>query len=164
MQLKANSPSAGVAVNTANSIGGGFTYFSSFDYIGSSTITGWSTIGTCFKSYYLYYYTNYADYMATISPTFQYAYDKMKGIICTTDTSNTGITTAILTISTGVLPSKWGKSLPGYGAYSQNTGQLLYINKNYMTVTNDLVISTPVALPLAGPLLTKSVGEFIIPL
>jgi hypothetical protein len=88
----------------------------------------------------------------------------MKGIICPTDTSNTAITSATLTISTGVLPSKWGKTLPGYGAYSQNTGNLLYLKTNYMTVTNDLVISTPVSLPPAGPLLTKSVGEFVIPL
>lgn len=158
MQFKASSPTAGINVNSANNIGGGFTYFSAFDYIGSSTITGWSAIGTCYKAYYLYYYTNYAAYIATTSPTFSYSYNKMKGIICPTDTSNTGITTAVLTISSGVLPSKWGKTLPGYGAYSQNTGNLLYLTTNYMSVTNDLVISTAVTLPPAGPLLIKSVG------
>jgi hypothetical protein len=41
MQLKANSPTAGISVNSGNNIGGGFTYFSQFNYIGSSTITGW---------------------------------------------------------------------------------------------------------------------------
>jgi hypothetical protein len=75
----------------------------------------------------------------------------MKGIICPTDTTNTAITSAELTISTGLLPSKWGKSLPGWGAYSQNTGNLLYLKANYMTVTNDLVISTAIGLPAAGP-------------
>jgi len=158
MQFKANSPSADIAANSGNNIGGGFTYFSPFDYIGPSTITGWEAIGTCYKSYYLYYYTNYAAYIATTSPTFAYSYNKMKGIICPTDIPNTEITSAALTISSGVLPSKWGKNLPGYGSFSQNTGNLLYLKVNYMTVTTDLLISTTVTMPPAGPLLVKSVG------
>lgn len=41
LKLKANSPTAGISVNSANNIGGGFSYFSPFDYIGSSSVTGW---------------------------------------------------------------------------------------------------------------------------
>lgn len=158
MALKANAPgSANILANTGNSIGGGFSYFSQWNYIGASTVTGW-TAGTCYNVYYLYYYTNYAAYMATTAPTFLYGYMRMSGIICTTDTSNAGVTTASLSISSGVLPSQWGKSLPGKGAYSQNLGNLVDLAGNYMTVTNDLVISTPVILPPSCPNLVKAVG------
>jgi hypothetical protein len=72
---------------------------------------------------YLYYYTNYNLYLT--GSTFSNSYKTMNGIVCTADTSVTGLSTASLTISTGYLPSKWGKTIPGFGAYSQNTGQLI---------------------------------------
>ena len=111
---------------------------------------------------YLFYYTNYAAYLG--GTTFTYSYKMMNGVVCPLDLSVAGLSTAVLTMSSGYLPSKWGKTLPGYGAYSQNNGQLLYINTNYASITQDLIISGTVTLPPAGPLLVRSVGEFIIPL
>lgn len=65
---------------------------------------------------YLYSYTNYASYLNGV--TFAYSYKKMNGVVCPLDLSVAGLGTAALTLSTGYLPSKWGKTLPGYGAYS----------------------------------------------
>ena len=106
---------------------------------------------------YLFYYTNYAAYLAG-GTTFAYQYKSMNGVICPTDISSASVSTATLTISTGYLPSKWGKTLPGYGSYSQNTGHLLYLNSNSVAIGQDLVISGNVKLPPAGALLKKSVG------
>ncbi len=116
MSLKANCPAGGISVNSGNNIGGAFSYFSEWNYIRDSTITGWETFGTCYKMNYVYYNTNYNEYLT--GSTFSYKYKRMNGIICPTDTSATGVTTASLFISTGYLPSKYGKTLPGYGAYS----------------------------------------------
>lgn len=138
MLLRANSGGS-ITINSGNNIGGSFSYFSEWDYIKESTITGWETLGTCYKMNYLYYYTNYNAYLT--GTTFAYSYKKMNGIICPTDLSVTTVTTAALTISTGYIPSKWGKTLPGWGAYSQNTGHLLYLKNNFEAVGTDLVIS-----------------------
>ncbi len=143
-------------INSGNSIGAAFSYFSEWDYIRSSTITGWSTYGTCQKMSYLYYYTNYAQFIT--GTTFAYSYKKMTGIVCPLDQSVTGLSTASLTLSSGYLPAKWGKTIPGYGAYSQNTGRLMYINTNFAAIGQDLVISGTVVLPPAGALLVRSVG------
>lgn len=102
---------------------------------------------------YLYYYTNYAAYLTGL--TFAYSYKRMNGVVCLLDLSVASLGSAVLTISTGYLPSKWGKTLPGYGAYSQNNGQLLYINSNYAAITQDLLISGTITLPPAGPLLVR---------
>lgn len=115
MSLKANCPGT-IAVNSGNNIGGAFSYFSEWDYIRGSTVTGWETFGTCYKMSYVYYYTNYNQYLT--GSVFTNKYKKMSGIICPTDTSATGLATASLSISTGYLPSKYGKTLPGNGAYS----------------------------------------------
>jgi hypothetical protein len=117
---------ASISINSNNNIGGAFSYFSEWDYFLSSNITGW-TNGQCYKMTYLYYYTNYADYLNSIA--FAYKYKNMKGILCLTDTGNS-VTAAVLTLSTGYLPAKWGKNLPGYGAYSQSTGSLIYLKTN----------------------------------
>ncbi len=154
--LKANSPGA-ITANAADNIGGAFSYFSEFDYIKNSNITGWSALGSCYKIGYLFYYTNYAAYL-TGGTTFSYKYKSMNGVICPTDNSTATVSTAALTISTGYLPSKWGKTLPGWGSYSQNTGHLLYLNSNYVAIGQDLVISGSVQLPPAGALLKRSVG------
>ena len=45
MQIRGSATS--VTANTGNSIGGAFSYFSEWDYFGTSTITGFSTYGTC---------------------------------------------------------------------------------------------------------------------
>ncbi len=72
---------------------------------------------------YLYYYTNYNLYLT--GTVFSYSYKTMNGIVCPADISVAGLSSASLTISSGYLPSKWGKKIPGYGAYSQNNGQLI---------------------------------------
>jgi hypothetical protein len=105
---------------------------------------------------YLFYYTNYAAYLT--GTTFAFNYKRMNGVICPLDLSVAGLTTAALTLSNGYLPSKWGKTIPGFGGYSQNNGQLLYLNTNFAAIGLDLAISGSVTLPPAGPLLTRSVG------
>jgi hypothetical protein len=42
----------------------------------------------------------------------------MNGVVCPLDNSVASLATAALSISNGYLPSKWGRSIPGYGAYS----------------------------------------------
>lgn len=119
--------------NTANSIGGGFTYFSEWDYIGSSTISGWTGSSSCLKLQYLYYYTNYDAYLT--GTTFSYSYKQQKGFVCFSDTSSVAATSLVLTISSATLPAKWGKTLPGYGAYSQNNGILQDLKTNANSIS-----------------------------
>lgn len=151
LSLKADLVGTTPTINSLNNIGAAFSYFSEWDYIKSSTLTGWESYGTCYKMSYLYYYTNYAAYLT--GTTFAYSYKRMNGVVCPLDLSVAGLGTAALTVSTGYLPAKWGKTLPGYGAYSQNNGQLMYINTNYATISQDLIIAGAVTLPPAGPLL-----------
>lgn len=164
--LKANlvgtSPTVNGLASPPNDIGAAFSYFSEWDYIRSSTISGWNSFGVCYKMNYLFYYTNYDLYLT--GTTFAFKYKRMSGVVCTLDLSVTGLATAQLTISTGYLPSKWGKDIPGYGAYSNAGGHLLHLAKNAAPITFDLTITDPVILPPAGPLLERSVGEFVIPL
>jgi hypothetical protein len=63
----------------------------------------------------------------------------MGGIVCFTDTNNS-ILSSIITInpSSPSLPSRWGLNLPGYGAYSQDDGNLLTLNTNYMLVPSPI--------------------------
>jgi len=49
----------------------------------------------------------------------------MSGRVCFADTANVVASGKTLTIASSKLPSKWGKTIPGYGAYSQNDGSLL---------------------------------------
>lgn len=165
--IRANLIGAAPTLNAGNNIGAAFSYFSEWDYIRTSTFTGWQTYGTCYKMNYLYYYTNYAAYLTGAS--FLYSYKRMSGLVCPLDSSVAGLTTAQLTVSNGYLPSKWGKKIPGFGAYSQNTGQLLYYRTNdvldsALKLPLDLDVSGSITLPPAGDLLVRSVGEFIIPL
>jgi hypothetical protein len=155
LQFKASS-SASISINSGNNIGGAFSYFSEWDYFQSSTISGWTNGGVCYKMSYLYYYTNYADYLNSIA--FAYSYKNMKGILCLTDTANVALNT-VLTLSTGYLPAKWGKNLPGYGAYSQSTGSLVHLKKNDLAVTNDLILAAAdIVFPSVGPNMVKTVG------
>ena len=109
---------------------------------------------------YLYYTTNYAAYLT--GSTFAFNYKAMKGIVCSTDVSG-AITGLYLTISQAQLPSKWGKDIPGYGAISQNTGNLLYLKNNYQKVGNTPT-ATGITFPPVGPNMAKAVGVFDIPL
>jgi len=129
--------------------------------MGASTVTGWATFGACHKMSYLYYFTNYNLYPGT---AFVYSYKRMYGVVCVADLSVTGLATAALAVSTGYLPAKWGRTIPGFGAYSQNNGQLLSIRTNFEPIGQDLLISGALTLPPAGPLLVSIVGQFNIPL
>ncbi len=83
-------------------------------------VSGWDTYGTCYQMKYLFYFTNYELYLTGTS--FAYKYKKMSGVVCTLDLSVTGLATAQLTLSNGYLPAKWGKTIPGHGAYSNANG------------------------------------------
>lgn len=125
-------------------------------------MTGWSN-GPCYILSYLLYSTNYQQFLA--GNAFTYTYKNMKGVVCFTDTGNS-VSSAQLTISSSVIPSKWGLTLPGNGGYSQDLGQLLFVNSNYMAVPSSIVITptTGIITPIMGPMLIKSVGKWIIPL
>lgn len=71
---------------------------------------------------YVYYYTNY-DAISS-GAVFVSSYKKMTGIVCLADSSNVVSTAKTLTIASSNLPAKWGKTIPGYGAYSSNDGRL----------------------------------------
>lgn len=73
----------------------------------------------------------------------------MTGLVCPVD-SSTVITTAALTLSKAYLPSDWGKVIPGYGAYSTNTGQLLAQSASYQLMTSVPDVTTSVTLPIVG--------------
>lgn len=89
----------------------------------------------------------------------------MKGVACFTDTGTT-TSAAQLTISSSTVPSKWGLNLPGYGGYSQNSGNLIDLNTNNMPVPASLQItnSSTIITPTMGPNLFKTVGIWKIPL
>jgi hypothetical protein len=63
-----------LTTNTMNNLqlGSAFSYFSQWDYFRNTIPTGW-TAGTCRRLNYLYYYTNYAAYLAS-SATFSSTY------------------------------------------------------------------------------------------
>jgi hypothetical protein len=126
LSIKANNGGT-VNTNSGNNIGSAFSYFSQWNYFSGSTIAGFSTYGTCYKLSYLYYVTNYALYLT--GTTFSSFYYLMAGIVCSCDLSGS-ISTATLTASAVTLPAKWGLNLPGYGAISDYTGSLLFINSN----------------------------------
>jgi hypothetical protein len=159
LNLRATSP-VSLTTNSGNNIGSAFSYFSEWDYFGSSTVTGFSSYGTCYTLKYLYYTTNYAAYL--LGSTFTFSYKSMKGIVCHCDVSGS-ITGLNLVLSTGYIPSKWGIAIPGYGAISQNTGNLLYLRPNYQTVGNTPTASG-ITFPAVGPNMVKVVGVFDIPL
>ena len=77
---------------------------------------------------YLLYPTNYEDFIDT-SATFAYTYKNMKGVVCFCDTS-AATSGSSLTFGTGYLPAKYGLFIPGWGGYSQSSGQLIRLNGN----------------------------------
>lgn len=161
LSIKANNGGT-VNTNSANNIGSAFSYFSQWNYFSGSTITGFSTYGTCYKLSYLYYYTNYALYLT--GTTFSSFYYLMTGIVCSCDLSGS-ISTATLTASSVTLPANWGLNLPGYGAISDYDGSLKFINSNinYQKIGSSLTVSN-ITFPPVGPSMTKSVGSWVIPL
>lgn len=161
LNIKAGTGSS-ITLNSNDKVGGAFLYFSEYDYFGSSSVTGWSN-GPCYILSYLLYSTNYQLFLA--GNAFTYTYKNMKGVVCFADTANS-VSAAQLVVTSSVVPSKWGLTLPGYGGYSQDLGQLLFVNSNYMTVPSSITITptTGIITPTMGPSLTKSVGKWIIPL
>ena len=141
-------------------LGSAFSYFSQWDYFKTTTISGW-TAGTCRRLNYLYYYTNYAAYLAS-STTFSSTYYEMSGVVCDCDTSG-AITTATITLTTGYLPAKWGITVPGWSAISQTNGALLHLKANALNIGGPLT-TTGISFPAVGPSMTNAVGEFSIPL
>lgn len=127
LQIKAYSPTS-LTTNTGNNIGSTITYFSEWDYFSDSTVTGFESYGGCTVMRYLYYTTNYADFLT--GSTFAYNYKCIKGVVCSCDLLGS-VTTLTLTLSKGYIPSKWGKTIPGYGAVSDHTGKLLYLGSNF---------------------------------
>lgn len=166
LKLKANN-GGNLNTNAGNNIGSAFSYFSEWDYFQTSTITGFSSptnYGNCYMLKYLFYTTNYAAYLT--GSTFTYNYKFMTGVVCSCDVSgNIGSGTVNLTISTGYLPTKWGKSLPGYGAISVDTGGLsnYLANTGYQSIGNTRV-ATNITFPPVGPNMVSTVGSWIIPL
>lgn len=156
---------SGVTTNSGDNLGGAFLYFSEWDYFGTtqgSSITGWS-LGNCYILNYLLYSTNYDSYLT--GSTFTYMYKNMNGVICYADTGS-ATSSITLGIPNSKIPSLWGLVLPGYGAYSQNTGLILDKKINYMNVPASLQITdlTTIKTPTMGPLLVKSIGKWVIPL
>jgi hypothetical protein len=161
--LAINAKSSAAVTTNANAnlqVGSAFTYFSQWDYFQSSTITGWSTYGNCYLLKYLYYYTNYAAYLT--GSAFSSNYLAMTGVVCHCDLLGT-ITNAVLTVSTGYLPSKWGITVPGYSAVSQQSGAILYIKANSVNIGGSLT-TTGITFPAVGPNMINAVGSWSIPL
>lgn len=167
MKIQASS-TATLNVNSGNNVGGSFLYFSEWDYFdkGNVNISGWSN-GPCYLFYYLLYTTNYRQFVSIPNTIFTYIYKNMGGVVCFTDIS-ASISSASITVtpSSSRLPTKWGMTLPGYGAYSQNDGTLLSLNTNYMQLPSSLEIVnvSNILAPTMGPNLAKYVGKWVIPL
>lgn len=161
LAINAKSSAAVTANANANlQIGSAFTYFSQWDYFQNSTITGWETYGNCYLLRYLYYYTNYAAYLT--GSAFSSKYLLMTGVVCHCDLLGT-ITAAVLTLSTGYLPSKWGITVPGYSSVSQQTGAIAYLKANSVTIGGSLT-TTGITFPAVGPNMVNAVGFWNIPL
>lgn len=149
-----------VNANANLQVGASFSYFSQWDYFGASTITGWSTYGSCYLLKYLYYYTNYAAYLT--GTAFSASYLEMTGVVCHCDLL-ASITAASLTLSTGFLPSRWGITVPGYSAVSQLTGGIMYLKANNVNIGGSLTTSG-IVFPAVGPNMVNAVGSWSIPL
>lgn len=159
--IAANSGTAPTVNSNANLlVGAAFSYFSQWDYFGASTITGWSTYGSCYLLKYLYYYTNYAAYLT--GTAFSASYLEMTGVVCHCDLG-AGITSAALTLSTGYLPSRWGITVPGFSAVSQRTGGIIHLKANSVNIGGSLT-TTGIVFPAVGPNMVNAVGSWSIPL
>lgn len=153
--IKANSGTTLTANTMTNlQLGSAFSYFSQWDYFKDTTISSW-TAGTCRRLNYLYYYTNYAAYLAS-SATFSSTYYEMSGVVCDCDGSG-AITGAFITLATGYLPAKWGITVPGFSAISQTDGKLLHLKANNLNIGGPLTTSG-ISFPAVGPSMTNAVG------
>jgi hypothetical protein len=160
MVLLAKYTGGGVAANTGTNQGSHFTYFSKWDLFQGSTLSAWPLGGTCNLITYLYYSTNYAAYLSS-GATFTSSYQNMTGVICSV-TSATSIATATLVVSTGYLPSAWGTVIPGYGAYSTNTGQLVALASSSETIGTMPSIMSSITFPVMGPSMVKTINYWDI--
>jgi hypothetical protein len=156
-----SSASVTANTNTNKQIGSAFSYFSQWDYFQSSTITGWSTYGNCYLLRYLYYSTNYAAYLSS-GTAFVSSYLPITGVVCHCDVLGT-ITNAVLTVSTGYLPSRWGITVPGFSSVSSQDGALLYLRANTVNIGGSLT-TTGIVFPTVGPSMVNAVGSWSIPL
>jgi hypothetical protein len=84
----------------------------------------------------------------------------MTGIVCPVDT--TFVSTAFLTLSKAYLPSDWGKVIPGTGAYSTNTGQIVAHASSYETMSSTPDISSSVTLPIVGGSMKNAITVWTI--
>lgn len=160
MVLMAKYSGGAVTANTGVNQGAHFTYFSKWDLFQGSTLSGWPLTGTCNLISYLYYYTNYAAYLAS-GTTFSYSYQNMTGVVCSLNATGS-ISTATITVSTGYLPSAWGTIIPGYGAYSTNTGQLIVLAASAENIGTMPSIMTSITFPVMGPSMIKTINYWDI--
>jgi len=89
----------------------------------------------------------------------------MGGVVCFADDSN-AVASAVITIApgSGALPSRWGLQLPGHGGYSQDNGQLITLNTNYMNIPSPLQVTnlSTITTPTMGPSLNSYLGVWNI--
>jgi hypothetical protein len=103
----------------------------------------------------LYYSTNYAAYLSS-GTTFTYSYQNMSGVVCSVG-STANINAATFNINNGYLPAAWGKIIPGYGAYSTNTGQLVDLAATNNIIGNMPNIMSSITFPVMGPSMSHAV-------
>ena len=92
--------------------------------------------------------------------TFTSAFSKRTGVVCFADTGSVTRSSQTLTIPSTTLPSKWGKTIPGHGAYSDNNGGLTQLNPNYQIIGN-APSATLIDPPVVGASLTSAVGKWV---
>lgn len=160
MILSAKYTGGGVTANSGANQGAHFTYFSKWDLFQGSALSGWPLTGTCNIISYLYYYTNYAAYLSS-GASFVYSYQNITGVVCSLN-STASITTATLTVAIGYLPSAWGTVIPGNGAYSTNTGQLVALASSYENIGTMPSIMTSITFPVMGPSMVKTINYWDI--
>lgn len=67
-----------------------------------------------------------------------------------------------MTLSKVYLPSDWGKVIPGTGAYSTNTGQLVAQASSYQQMSSTPDISSSVTLPIVGGLMKNALTVWTV--
>lgn len=148
--VSATYTTGGITANTASSIGAAFTYFSKWDLFRDSQYRNWPLASDCYRVTYLQYSTNYFTYIGTTGSTFTSSYENMTGVVCSVDTTS-GITTASINVSTVYLPSGWGKTIPGFGSYSTNTGRIVAMKTSFELIGTLPNIMTSIRFPVVGP-------------
>jgi hypothetical protein len=126
-------------------VGSGLSFFAPFDYLqgGTATIAGWSQ-GTC----------QYLQYAST-SSSLQYYY----GTFC--DYLSGTVSSVTLTLTNTVLPTKWGKLLPAFAAYS-NQGVLAALSSNNNPSAAVTTITTVTPPVLGSSMVMGTIGWSIV--